>query len=73
MTHPQQMEIQGMLMKLGVAEYHAISFALEVTSLQQDVANRKCLGICSKAEALIDHRLTSLAPGAQAISNYLKA
>lgn len=62
-----------MLIKLGIAEYHAVSFAREVTSLQQDVANRKCLGIWSKAEALIDHRLTSLAPGAQSILNQLKA
>lgn len=73
MTHRQQMGVQGILIKLGMAEYHAISFALEVTNLQQDVANRKCLGILSKAEALMDHSLAGLAPGARSILGHLRA
>lgn len=71
MTHRQQMGVQGILIKLGMAEYHAISFALEVTGLQQDVANRKCLGILSKAESLMDHSLTGLAPAASSVHRHL--
>lgn len=73
MTHRQQMGIQGILIKLGMADYHAISLAREVTGLQQDLANRKCLGILSKAEALADHILAGLAPSAQSILSHLSS
>ncbi len=71
MTLGQRMDVEGILLKLGIAEYVAISFALEVTSLQQDVATRKGLGIWSKAEAIVDHRLEGLAPGTRSLLNHL--
>lgn len=71
MTLGQRMDVEGTLLKLGIAEYVAISFALEVTSLQQDVATRKGLGIWSKAEAIVDHRLAGLAPATRSLLNQL--
>jgi len=71
MTLGQRMDVEGILLKLGIAEYVAISFASEVTSLQQDVATRKGLGIWSKAEAIVDHRLEGLAPSTRSLLNHL--
>lgn len=71
MTLGQRLGVEGTLIKLGIAEYIAISLAFEVASLQEHVATRKSLGIWSKAEEIANARLTGLLPGVRGMSAHL--
>lgn len=73
MTYRQQTQIEGILIKLGMADYHAISLAREVTNLQQDLADRKCLGILPRAEVLADDMLAGLTPSTLKIISHLSS
>lgn len=67
----KRMDVEGTLIKLGIAEYIAISLAFEVASLEEDVATRKGLGIWTPAEAIVDYRLARLVPGVRSMSDHL--
>lgn len=71
MTPGQRLDVEGLMIRIGLAEYAAISLVMEVSSLRRDIGTRRDLNVSSRAEALVDYRLHGLGSGTQSIVNHL--
>lgn len=71
MSSGQRLSVEGIMIRLGIAEYVAISLVLEVSSLVRDIDTRRDLKVSSSAVAIADHRLAGISPGTRSITRHL--
>lgn len=71
MSPGQRLDVEGIMIRIAIVEYVAISLVLEVSSLVRDIGTRRDLKVSSSAVAVADYRLTGLSTPTRSIAKHL--